>query len=57
MFFLIPENKWVLLFYIAIILLGIILEYFGILRTEETIGIGLLLVLIPYVIQLIKEKN
>ena len=57
MFFLIPENKKVLFFYIAIILLGIVFEYLNILSTEKTIGIGLLLALVPYIIQMLKEKN
>lgn len=48
MFFLIPEDKKVLIFYILIILLGIILEHFHILETEKTIALCLLIAITIY---------
>lgn len=57
MFFLIPEDKKVLLFYILIILLGIILEHFNIFTTQKVIAFCMLLGLIYYIIQVIFLKK
>lgn len=46
MFFIFDRNNpKVLLFYIAIILLGVLLEHFNILETQETVGIAVLCVI------------
>lgn len=53
MYFLIPKDKKVLIFYILIILLGMFLEYLQIISTEKVIAIAMLIGLL---FLLIKSK-
>ncbi|PLY10377.1 MAG: hypothetical protein C0626_05195 [Arcobacter sp.] len=51
MFFLIPEDKRVLIFYILVILTGIFLEYLDIIATEKFVGIVILIAIVFFVIR------
>lgn len=52
MFFIFDrENPKELIFYIIVILLGIILEYYDIADIEKVIGIGILAVIVRYVLK------
>ena len=51
MFFLIPEDKRVLIFYILVILTGIFLDYLDIIATEKFIGIVILAAIVFFVIR------
>ncbi|ADG94095.1 hypothetical protein Arnit_2445 [Arcobacter nitrofigilis DSM 7299] len=51
MFFLIPEDKRVLIFYILVILTGIFLDYLNIIATEKFVGIVMLAGILFFVIR------
>ncbi|WP_419765471.1 MAG: hypothetical protein ACNI28_03140 [Arcobacter sp.] len=51
MFFLIPEDKRVLIFYVLVILTGILLEYLDIIATEKFVGIVILIAIVFFVIR------
>jgi len=51
MFFLIPEDKRVLIFYVLVILTGIFLEYLEIIATEKFVGIVILIAIVFFVIR------
>jgi len=51
MFFLIPEDKRVLIFYVLVILTGILLEYLNIIATEKFVGIIILIAILFFVIR------
>ncbi|RXJ79525.1 hypothetical protein [Arcobacter sp. F2176] len=51
MFFLIPEDKRVLIFYILVIICGVFLDYLGIIATEKFIGIVMLAGILFFVIR------
>lgn len=57
MYFLIPKDKKTLFFYIAIILLGILLEYLNIWETEKVIGIAMLIAIAFFVIKTLLFGN
>ena len=57
MYFLVPKDKKTLLFYIVIILLGMILEHFQIISTEKVVAIGLLLGLIIMLLTSYSKKS
>jgi hypothetical protein len=51
MFFLIPEDKRVLIFYILVIITGVFLDYLNIIATEKFIGIIILVSILFFVIR------
>ncbi len=51
MYFLIPEDKRVLIFYILVIITGIFLDYLNIIATEKFIGIIFLIAILFFVIR------
>ena len=51
MFFLIPEDKRVLIFYILVILTGLFLDYLNIIPTEKFVGIVILTAILFFVIR------
>jgi hypothetical protein len=51
MFFLIPEDKRVLIFYILVIITGIFLDYLNIIATEKFVGIMILAGILFFVIR------
>lgn len=51
MYFLIPEDKRVLIFYILVILTGILLDYLELISTEKFIGIVMLIAILFFVIR------
>ena len=57
MYFLVPKDKKTLLFYIIIILLGMILEHFQVISTEKVVAIGLLLGLIIMLLTSYSKKS
>jgi len=57
MFFLIPEDKRVLIFYILVILAGLFLDYLNIIATEKFIGIVILIAILFFVIRTLLFGN
>lgn len=51
MFFLIPEDKRVLIFYILVIITGVFLDYLNIIATEKFVGIVMLAGILFFVIR------
>lgn len=51
MFFLIPEDKRILIFYILVILAGILTDYLDIISTEKFIGIVMMIGILFFVIR------
>lgn len=51
MFFLIPEDKRILIFYILVILAGIFCDYLDIISTEKFIGIVMMIGILFFVIR------
>jgi hypothetical protein len=51
MFFLIPENKRILIFYILVIITGVFLDYLNIISTEKFVGIVMLAGILFFVIR------
>ena len=51
MYFLIPEDKRVLIFYILVILAGILCDYLDIISTEKFIGIVMMIAILFFVIR------
>jgi hypothetical protein len=51
MFFLLPEDKRVLIFYVLVIICGVFLDYLGIIATEKFVGIVMLAGILFFVIR------
>lgn len=57
MFFIIPKNKRILVFYILVILAGILVEYLKIMPTVKFVGIIILIGILFFVVRTILFGN